>query len=53
MSKIQKNNGTDTSCWEVADVGEPHETPMKFRPVLTNICISLLLMALLAVCFRF
>jgi hypothetical protein len=32
---------------------EPDETPMGFGPILTNICISLLIMGLLAAFFRF
>jgi len=32
---------------------EPHDAPMKLNPVITNICISLLVVALLTVCFHF
>ncbi len=32
---------------------ELHDAPMKLNPVITNICISLLVVALLTVCFHF
>jgi hypothetical protein len=52
-SILRRNHGTDTAFELMTEVPEPLEAPMKLRPVLTNIGISLLVMALLAVCFRF
>lgn len=36
----------------MTEVEELHDAPMKLGPVITNIFISLLVVALLAVCFR-
>ncbi|MEI7433720.1 MAG: hypothetical protein WCJ93_05655 [Methanomicrobiales archaeon] len=40
------------SSGQMTEGEEPHDAPMKLGPVITNICISLLVVALLAVCFR-
>lgn len=52
-STIRKKHGTEISRDRNTGTGELHDTPMKLRPVLTNMFIALLVMALLAVCFRF
>ncbi|MCX6698774.1 MAG: hypothetical protein NTV68_02420 [Methanomicrobiales archaeon] len=49
---IPKNCGPDIAFENKPDTEELRETPMKLRPVITNICISLLVMAIFAVCFR-
>jgi hypothetical protein len=49
---MDRKHDTGLSSGRMTEVDEPHDAPMKLGPVITNICISLLVMALLAVCFR-
>jgi len=48
----RRKNGPVTAYEQVSDTGELYETRMKPGPFITNICISLLVMALFAVFFR-
>jgi hypothetical protein len=50
---IRRKQGTALLYQQMTDTEEVDKAPMNFSPVLTNICISLLVMTLLAVCFRF
>ncbi len=52
-STISRKKGTALSYQQMRGREEPDETPMDVGPVLTNICISLLIMGLLAAFFRF
>ena len=52
-STIRREQDTALSYQQMKDREEPDEIPMDFGPVLTNICISLLIMGLLAAFFRF
>jgi len=51
-SIVQRNYGSDIASVPTEDTGKPRVNGMKLSPVITNLCISLLVMALLAVCFR-
>jgi hypothetical protein len=51
-SIVRRNYRADTASAPVADTENPRKNGMKISPVLTNLCISLMVMALLAVCFR-
>ena len=46
------NYGNEGVVEKRPDAGELLDAPMKLRPVITNIGISLLVMAIFAVCFR-
>jgi hypothetical protein len=48
----RRKYGPDRFYEEVEDAGEPHTTLMNPGPVITNLCISLLVMALFIACFR-
>jgi hypothetical protein len=50
---IQRKYETGILSEQMMDAGEPHDAPMKLSPIITNICISLLVMALLAIGFHF
>jgi hypothetical protein len=51
-SVMKVKHETGLSSGQIMGIEEPHDAPMKLGPVITNICISLLVMALLAVCFH-
>jgi hypothetical protein len=50
-SMVQRNYGSDIASGPLEDTERPRKTGMIVSPVITNLCISLLVMALLAVCF--
>jgi hypothetical protein len=52
-SLIRRKNGTGTASGQMTHAGEQHDALMNPGTVLTNIGVSLLVMMLLAVCFRF
>lgn len=51
-SPIRKKSGSDILFEEKADTDELRNAPTKLRPVITNMCISLLVMATFVVCFH-
>jgi hypothetical protein len=51
-SILQRNYGSDIASRPIEDTERPRKTGMKISPVITNLCILLMVMALLAVCFR-
>jgi hypothetical protein len=51
-SVMNRNHETGISSVQMTEIDEPLEAPMKLGPVITNICISLLVVALLSVCFH-
>ena len=48
----RRKYGPERFYEEVKDAGEPHATMVKPGPVITNLCISLLVMALFVACFH-
>ena len=51
-SIVSRKNGPGRSYLPVTDAEEPHTTQVKPGPVITNLCISLLVMALFVACFH-
>ncbi len=51
-STLRKKSGSDISIEEKTDAEELHNATTKLRPVIINMCISLLVMATFAVCFH-
>ena len=52
MSIDHRKYGQEMLYEEEKDAGEPRTSLLDPGPVITNLCISLLVMALLAACFR-
>ncbi|GEM_PF-2435626 len=51
-SDIRKKYRLNIPYQQKREGGEQHDDQTKLSPVLTNICVSLLVMALFAVCFH-
>ncbi len=51
-SIMHRKQETGIPFEQMTDGEEPQDAQMKLSPVITNICISLLVVALLAVSFR-
>lgn len=51
-SIVRRKHGPVRSYEPVMDAEEPHTTREKTGPVITNLCISLLVMALFVACFH-
>ncbi len=60
QTSFNKGNRSNVDSWQkpenptehVTDAGEPHNARMKLSPVITNIVISLLVMAFFATCLH-